>query len=286
MTLNLKPTLLAAFTVTLGSIAALDAGQIFRDDFNGRRGARQGNQWEKETHAQGRGTFGKDAWLDGNGVAHISVARRNPSAPGRFLQTVIRTKRTFAPKPGRVLDFRIRAKITAENQRGIVFGFFTYNQFYFRNANRSNELDFEWLTNLTANRSQDTLLVSTWRDWNRDEPKYGIWNDFKHGTHRSETKALSANAGDWHTYTMRWGQGRVEFFRDNPINGKWVYLGGYYGAGVPTGAQRLFVNAWVPDSSWAQAYNAGLTPTNNASQNAYYTMLVDWVQVNDNPAPR
>ena len=266
-------TSLAALTL-VGTLSA-DAQRLFRDDFNGRRGSIQGNQWTKETHQQGRGNFGKDAWLDGNGVAHISVAKRAPGNANRFWQTAIKTKRTFQPAPGKTIDMRIRCKVNT-NQKGIVFGFFTYSQGRYRNALRSNEIDFEWLTNNTSNRSKDTILISNWKDWNRDAPKYNIVNNGWHGTHQSVSKPFNADTNQWQTYTIAWKAGKLEFFRDNPSNGKWIYIGGYYGSAVTTAAQHLFVNGWVAESSWPQAFNGGLQPGGNQ---AYYTMLVDWVEV-------
>lgn len=271
-----KLALLAAAVPCL-SFQSLSAQRIiFRDEFNGPRNSGTSAQWNRETHRQGRGQFGGDAWIDGNGKAHIGVGRYHPSN-NTFSQTAIKTKRSFAPG-NKTLDFRIRMKIASDNQPGIVYGFFTYNQYRAGGAMRSDELDFEWLTNRTANRNQDFIQLTTWAYWNRDRPQYGLREHPWHGTHLTQEKWLGFNAADWHTYTMRWKKGLVEWFYDKP-DGKWQFIARYRGGAVPSGGQPLFINGWVADSSWKEAFNSSYQPTNNPRQQRWNSMLVDWVRV-------
>ena len=280
---SLAVGLLAAVTTVTG-VAPSAEGQIFREEFNGPAGRSLANNWTTETQFQGRGKFSSSGWVNGKGQGSISVSTFNPQAPGSFNQALIKTKRTFIPRPGRVLDFEARVQVWGQNQRGIVFGFFLYNQFG-SNPLRSDEADFEWLTNKTANRGSDNILVSTWSDWNRDNPQYGINQSPTNGTQLSVEKGLGADVGGFRTYIMRWGFGKLEFFLVQP-DGKWKYIHGFYGGQVPNGAQRLFFNAWVPDSSWTQAFDGRFNATRNRAQNKYYGMNVDYVRVFDRPNPR
>ncbi len=270
-------------------IASVHAGaasaqtRIFRDDFNGAAGSTP-SQWWVEDHYQGRGKFGQAGWVNGSGAMDVSVGRYNASAPGVLAQTSMRTQRLFQPSPGRVLDFRIRARIWGQDQRGIVTAFFLYSQGQRNGAFRSDEADIEWLTNAAANRTDDSMLISTWHNWNRDDPHYDIDQHPQFGTQISRLEPLGFDIGGWQTYTIRWGQGVLEFFVDQP-NGQWRYIGGYYGGQVPTQPMHLFVNAWAPDSSWSQAFDASLQPTSNPAQQAWHGMSVDWIEVLDRPSP-
>ncbi len=249
---------------------------IFAEEFNQTKGSSSATLWDKESHYQGRGKFGGDVYIDGAGSAHIGIGLYHPE-PNKFSQTNIRSKRSFAPGT-KTLDFKIRCFVPAENIRGIVYGFFLYNEYTAGGARRSDELDIEWLTNLTANTASDKFLASTWAFWNRDNPRYGISQDPVNGTQLSKELPLGINTGSWNTYTIRWAAGKVEWYLDQ-ANGQLKLLGGYYGAIVPTGAQKLFLNAWVPDSSWPQAYSSTINPTSNAAQQKWHSLIVDWVRV-------
>lgn len=275
-------TMMAVLAVTLGGTAQAQT-RIFRDDFNGSAGSSP-TQWVVETHWQGRGKFGQAGWVTGSGAMDVSVGRYNPEVPGTLRQTSLRTVQSFQPSPGRVLDFRIRARVWGQNQRGIVTAFFLYSQGQRNGAFRSDEADIEWLTNAAANRSDDSILISTWHNWNRDDPHFGVDQHPQFGTQISRLEPVGFDIGGWQTYTIRWGNGVLEFFADQP-NGQWRYIGGYYGGQVPTHPMHLFVNAWAPDSSWPQAFDASLQPTSNAAQQAWHGMSVDWIEVVDRAAP-
>lgn len=256
--------LLIASTLLLSGAYNTHAATLFSDYFGGRSGSVNTSKWHIENHSFAQTQFTSYVWKDGN-YAHISLNKKG------FKGKSMRTKDWFSPGNGKITaEARINI---AHNQRGIVHGFFFYNEFDRRNgqARRSHELDFEWLTNKTTSSNNDYMLYSTWNNWYRPSPKYN--QEHQSGHHMGKMKRSGVQTNNkWHTYKMVWECGKVEFFIDNK------YQHGFYGDAVPCGAQRLFLNSWVPDSDWADAYYSKLKKTRN---NDYKTMLVDWVKVSD-----
>lgn len=267
-----------ALALTLGAPAIAGEVTLFYDSFGGRAGAPDATKWEGEFHDQGRGQFEGMGRKNGNGKIDLRVRRHNPTASGRFYQEVMRTKQFFQPRNGRKIVIRARVRVP-HNKKGIVHSVFLYNQYNAGGALRSDEIDFEWLTNYTANRTAgsnppEKVLLTTWAYWNRDDPAYGVDRDSHHGTQLSTKKNNRADANGWHTYKIEWEADRVAWYTDGKHLHTWT------GARVPTGAMRLFLNSWVPSTDWPDAYNGGLT-TSGSGGNATYKMQVDWVEVKE-----
>lgn len=235
---------------------------LLYDGFSG-NGAAATSRWETEYHVQGRGKFEGPGYRNGNGQLTLGVYS------GNFSQQIIRSKRWFAPGNGKIVaEARVRI---AHNSPGIVHGFFFYNQYYVGNRLKSDELDFEWLTTrMQGNR--DPIQVTTWQAWDRWNPRYGIWNDPFHGTHATHEDSLGKQLNwKWRVYKMVWTKDKIDFYVDNSKIHTWR------GAGVPSGRMRLFLNSWVADSGWPQAYSRDLK---KGGRN-WYSMEVDWVRVTD-----
>ena len=252
------------FTLFLFSFGTAQGATLFWDGFGGSSGSVNTDKWHFESHSFAQTQLVPYVWTDGN-YAHLSLNRNG------FKGTSMRTKNWFSPGNGQIVA-EARVNI-AHNQRGIVHGFFFYDEFSFSGgqAQRSHELDFEWLTNKTTSSNNDQMLYSTWNNWYRPTPRYN--QEYNNGHHMGAFKASGVQTNNqWHTYKMVWKCGSVEFFIDNN------YQHGFYGDAVPCGAQQLFLNSWVPSSDWSDAYYSGLNQSNN---NDYKTMLVNWVRVTD-----
>lgn len=267
-------TIILGGAVAFASIDAFSADKrLFREDFNGKRGsALDSKKWGTESHEQGRGQFTSRGWINGNGQIAMSVHTYNPKKPGTFAQSIIKTEKTFGPTSTKNIRIRWRAKVN-HNQKGIVHGAFLYRQYISNDALKSDELDFEWLTNHTAGTSKDDLLVSTWNKWDRAAQEYEQ-DDTVYGTHFSREANFNKDTNAWRTYEMLWSRNSVTF----SVDGKKVYSFNN-SRNIPKGKMPVFINSWVPDSSWAEAYNGSFKPTRQKSKNKTSSMLVDWVDV-------
>ncbi len=249
---------------------------IFAEEFSGPVDSIIPKGWVTKTHNMGQGKLDRKPVLDGAGVAEITVDTL-ATEEGLFSLTEIATERTFEPKD-KVLDFKIRCRIDGEDQRGLVFGYFLYNQYQHNGAMRSDELDIEFVSNLAANTKEDKLFVTAWNEWNRDQKKYFIQNDPIHGNHVDATVPLTKNIGDWHTYTMRWKQGLAEWFVEEE-NGTQTKIASFSGNQVPSRPMHLHVNAWVAPSDWAMAFDDALKVTKEQGEQKKFSLLIDWIRV-------
>ncbi len=265
-------TLTLALIIMTPSIALADK-KLFRDDFNGKKGSAVNSKvWGTETHVQGRGQFNSRGWINGQGQISMSVRTYNAKKKGSFGQSLIKTKKSYGPSDTKNIRIRWRAKVN-HNQKGIVHGAFLYRQYMENKKLKSDEIDFEWLTNHTAGTKKDDLLVSTWYKWDRAAQKYEQ-NATKYGTHLSREADYSSDTNAWRTYEILWSKeslifkvGSTEVYRFSDSKN------------VPKGKMPIFINAWVADSSWQEAYNSSYKATKNAKANKTSAMLVDWVDV-------
>lgn len=249
--------------------------RLFREDFNGAKGSSlSSNKWATETHKQGRGEFTSKGWVNGKGQIAMGVRTYNSRTPGLFSQSLIKTRQSFGPTRNKNIRIRWRAKIN-HNQVGIVHGAFLYRQYTQDGVAKSDELDFEWLTNHTANKRSDDLLVSTWYEWDREAQEYEQ-DATVYGTHFSREANFSGDTNSWRTYEMLWSRSSVIY----RVDGREVYRFSD-SDNVPKSRMPVFINAWVSDSSWAEAYNSNLQATRSKSQNKSYSMLVDWVEIHE-----
>ena len=85
---------------------------------------------------------------------------------------------------------------------------------------------------------------------------------------------FKGDTNGWHTYEMLWSRDSVTY----SVDGKKVYSFDN-SRNIPKGKMPVFINSWVPDSSWQEAYSASYKPTRQKSKNKASTMLVDWVDI-------
>ena len=112
------------------------------------------------------------------------------------------------------------------------------------------------------------MLFTTWNDWSESTGRY---QDGIHNWSISQTIAC-LDVSDWHVFTIRWLPGSTEW----AIDGVVVAASSIAQPDLPT---YVRLNFWAPASSWTDAYDSKLKPTQRASTNARYFYDVDWVEV-------
>jgi len=165
-----------------------------------------------------------------------------------FSGTDLATKDSFGMNDGRLI-FTVRARMYNPVPRGMVGMIFLQGA----SGNTDEQITFEFQTN-------DLSQVHT-RIFTRSQPDDGLPIAYD----------LSSLANTYHTYVIEitsseviWKVDDVEVRRSRD---------------VPTGPVQLHFSMWVPDSSWADAYDAGLQPTNVLVNNQKGTFLIDYALV-------
>ena len=246
---------------------------LFYDDFSG-------SSLNSSLWGVGNWTFGGNRAYFGNtpavtgGTASLRIDTYNPAHPGtNFLGTEIYTNQSFARGTGLELDARVR---TDAMPAGFVTSFFTYVT---NPDTTSDEMDFEVLSKqIAANpvppSAGQPVDLTTFNNWDGN-PAH--WFD---GIHHSATTPTvpGLNLNDWNTFTIRWLPDHTEWL----INGVLVRTTTQALADAP---MPIHLNFWAPDSSWSDAYNASLVPTNNPNNNQSYFYDVDYVSVTTIPEP-
>ena len=251
--------------------------RIFRDDFGGASRPVNADLWQGETHAQGSGQFTGAGTRNGGGKAVLAVTNPHPDDGSTFAQQVMRTKRTFLPKPGETLIFRTRLAIR-HNQKGLVHSIFLYSSFMNGNILRSNEIDFEWMTNQTAGTTKDKVLMTTWVDWNNKADTYDVVGSPVYGTHKAFNLSNRGDVATFSVYEIEWSLKRVAWYKIGP-KGKRQLLGERKGkVYAPQKPMHLYFNTWVPGAGWVEAFDPNLTPAVGQPPQRW-PMLVDWVEV-------
>ncbi|MEO1337393.1 MAG: family 16 glycosylhydrolase, partial [Myxococcota bacterium] len=77
-------------------------------------------------------------------------------------------------------------------------------------------------------------------------------------------------------YKIEWSRSRLDFFIDDRHVFEFTNPGE-----IPQRAMPVFLNSWVPDADWADAYSGAIQPAFNGNQRQWFNMLVDWVRVTE-----
>jgi beta-glucanase (GH16 family) len=183
-----------------------------------------------------------------NGEAIIKLETFNPTGFS-FYGTDLISNRSFAMGEG--LVFTIRAKIPVPLQGGIVGGIFLYD---LTSGTNHDEIDFELLTN----RPQ--------------EVQTNIYGNEPLGAGSPAFETLTGSISDYHIYSMKWTPDEVTWLVDDAVVRKTT-------ASIPAGPMHLHLNMWAPAAEWAEAYDSNLQPVSSAGLNQTYSMIVDYVKV-------
>lgn len=190
-----------------------------------------------------------------------------------FLGGEIHTHMPF--EPTRPYRFEARVKCYSDScssdpcvsyPNGLVTSFFTYGY----DGSNSDEIDFEYLSNLTNDDSNypdgDPVLTNTWND-SHQCPEY------------VETDGL--DLAEWNTFRIYWYPGlrRVVWTWLDPNNGETWLRTETADSCVPDERMHLYFNFWAPDAGWPEAFDADLQPVNDLDQNEICGYEIDYVEV-------
>ena len=185
-----------------------------------------------------------------NSNAIIAVQSYNPSGFS-FYGTEIISKQSFSVGQG--IDITVRAKMD-KSTAGVVGGIFLYS-LKPGSSTLHDEIDYELLTSVT-NQVQTNI--------------YG--NEPLGAGHTQFVSYASGSVTDYHTYEIKWLPTQVSWYLDGSL----VRTDTTH---VPAGPMNFYLNAWVPDSGWAQAYSAAIQPVTSATANQVFSMNVDSVNI-------
>lgn len=254
----------------LAALASPASGQtvVFREDFDSP--ILNTARWSVGTWVKGRNQFGNTPTI-ANGVASLRFDLYNPAQPGVTMRGTSITVRTPFTRPAAGLELEARVR-TNMMPAGPLTSFFTYGA---DSGGKSDEIDFEFLTNTFANRTGgDRYSLTSYNDWDPDHPERE--NPDRYGTEVARISGLDVT--QFNTLTIRWLADRTEWL----INGQVVRSST---AGLPDEPMSLSLNFWAPSSSWISAYSDLLQPVASAGQNQSWFYDVDYVQVRTAPEP-
>jgi hypothetical protein len=270
------------FLGTAAGVSPLHAELLLRDDFSG-SGNVNAAVWRlpfgEEGSFVGRTQFrgapltdmpqqGVAEPLASDGmVTELYLDTYSPVDPGnQFLGTDLLTKQNFARGGGLTFESRIRLKPTTTG--GLVGGFFSYD------VQRESppgtlvrdEIDFELISNQAVGGAPT------------NDPFTNFWNEGPF------TGPGAAGAGQFHNvagldltqfqnYKVEWTPSAIKWYVNNNLVRTQT-------TNVPDDPMKLHFNLWAPDSTFADAFNAALTPAATAGANQRFALQVDHVEVN------
>lgn len=224
------------------------------EDFVGRTNFRFALPQDGVTTAASGSTDGK--------VAVLNLDTFNPNAAGAtFLGTDVVSKRNYAVGGG--LRFTTRMRVQAGTPGGLVAAPFLYD------VQRESppgtlvrdEIDHEIITNFAQSAGPDNTLTNVWNDGNFASA----------GAPVTINNPTGFDVTQFHDYRTDWSPTSVKYYIDGTLVRTETSV-------VPDDPMRAHVNFWAPDSSFASAYNAGLTPT-ATSPGTTYSVEVDRMQI-------
>ena len=265
-------TLLVCTALVMPSVGTAAETRLKTYEFNGANGTTPAG-WEADGNGRvfGQGVVRSMGSHNGSGLLNVAVETYDSS--GKFREESMRTTDRWAPSAGNRTYITVRARVRINHTRtGIVHGLFMYTDWTENGRKHQDELDFEWLTKKSGPTNPDTVNVSSWKRWNVNAGYNQPYNS-TYGMQLSESVASGVNTESFHKYEMKWYPDKLEFYVDDSLRRRITNTNL-----IPTRAMPVFLNSWVPNSDWTDAYVAGLTPTNRAN-NKVYNMQVDWLTV-------
>jgi hypothetical protein len=254
----------AALAVLAGSVFGTGARAshlLLYDDFEG--SAHDPSKWFQPV---GDGTFFGRTHIRppsspltvAGGVCRLQLDTHNPSAKvsgDSFFGSEIVSQDLYTVGAG--LEFEARVRFVAPLPGGLVGSLFS---FVFIAPNNHDEIDFELLSNDVV-ASQERVLTNVFDDADFSLPGDPVF---------ANVSGLDLTA--FNTYRVEWYPDRIDWFVNNVKVRTETDI-------VPNADQRVRLNFWAPDTSFADAYDASLQPVADAENNDVYFYEVDWVQV-------
>ena len=251
---------------------------VFRDDCDGSTGSppdasawvvnHPGSWW----WVQGRTHFPDPASTTGpfphveGGVCVIEHHHYNPwdldDPKTTFLGGEIHSVMEFDPDRPHRFEARVRSNPLPD---GEVTSFFLYGH----DGANSDEIDFEFLSNKTNDDltypGGDPILTNPWNESAQDPvlvPVDGL------------------DLGQWNTFRIYWYPGlhRIDWTWMDPVGGETLLRREEGVSFVPDQSMALYFNFWAPDSSWTDAYDAGLQPVNDSGSDQTSLYEIDYAE--------
>ena len=255
--------LLASYAIVAYAGPACAAGAILlKDDFNGP--AVDASLWHMPTWTSPS---------DGTYIGRTQLAvTQNSSLPAIVGGKVLIPVQTYNPRAtsfygaelisnqafalGQGLDITVRAKISTTQYPGTVGGIFLYT-LKPGSDTLHDEIDFEFLTSRPGDVQTNIY---------GNEP-LGL------GHTQFIPYASGSSMTDYHTYEIQWKAANVSWL----IDGKLVRETTEH---VPAGPMQFYLNNWVPDGYWPQAFSPAIQPVEDAADNKVLNALtVDSVTI-------
>jgi hypothetical protein len=281
----LRRTSALALGVILGTATGdslIHAELLLRDDFNGSGNVNPavwrlpfGEEGSFVGRTQFRGNAATDMPQQGVAeplasdglVTELYLDTYSPIDPGnQFLGTDLLTKQNFARGGGLTFESRLRLKPTTTG--GLVGGFFSYD--VQRESSPGtlvrDEIDFELISNQAVGGAPTHDAFTN------------FWNEGPF------TGPGAAGAGLFHNvagldltqfqnYKVEWTPAAIKWYVNNNLVRTQT-------TNVPDDPMKLHFNLLAPDSTFADAFNAALTPAATAGANQRYALQVDHIEVN------
>ena len=148
---------------------------------------------------------------------------------------------------------------------GLVTSFFLYGH----DGSKSDEIDYEFLSNLLLTSYNDPFLTNA---WNESVEKPVV------------VAAEGLDLTEWNTFRIYWDPGvRIEWTWLDPVHGETTLRTETDPAFVPDEPMAVYFNFWAPSAIWGDAYDEIPQPVNSEGENEIYLYEIDYVEVVPEP---
>ena len=255
----------AAVLAGLGCASAVQAAEIFRDDFSG--ATLDTANWNIGTWQLGRTRLNFTPQVTG-GMVRLRHDTYNPANPGgSFRGSEIWSDARFDRGAGLEFEARVRTPVLPN---GLVTSFFTYQAFDVGTQTFADEIDFEFLSKHinASGPTVDPVLATTWNNYNVNGSNFGDPN--VHSSLNVNVNGLDLT--QFNTVKIRWLADRVQWY----VNGVPIRTSKL---AVPDIAAPIRANFWAPGTDWPDAYASTLQPVSNPAQNTTHLYDIDYIAV-------
>jgi beta-glucanase (GH16 family) len=255
----------AAVLAGLGCASAVQAAEIFRDDFSG--GSLNTTNWNIGTWQLGRTRLNFTPQVT-DGMVRLRHDTYNPSNPGgSFRGSEIWSDARFDRGAGLEFEARVRTPVLPS---GLVTSFFTYQAFDVGTQTFADEIDFEFLSKHinASGPTVDPVLATTWNNYNVNGSNFGDPN--VHSSLNVNVNGLELT--QFNTVKIRWLADRVQWY----VNGVPIRTSKL---AVPDIAAPIRANFWAPSTDWPDAYASSFQPASTPGQNVTHLYDIDYIAV-------
>ena len=247
-----------------------DGEVLLRDDFEG--AVLDEAVWNRATWKLGQSRLDPENVVAEDGHAVIRWNAFDPLAPGTQSRGgELYSAESFVPPEDGYLEISARIRLGDDLPPGIVTSLFTYTAVGEGPEQTSDEIDFEFLTNMNESPGPGAAAAITVTTWNDFQASQGNWGN--EVTHSTRNKVIADfDLTEFHVYTIRWRLDRVDWL----VDGRVIRTAT---SAVPDEPSPVRLNVWAGHSNWADSFDeraATASSAEDATSGAYY---IDWVEV-------